>query len=58
MEPLLYTEKGFRLLADLADEDLGGWKREVVLMQVRDFSLSLIFGVNVFIPLRTQLCGV
>ena len=33
--PVLYTEKGFRLLADLADEDLGGWKREVVLMQVK-----------------------
>ena len=33
--PVLYTEKGFRLLADLADEDLDGWKREVVLMQVK-----------------------
>ena len=35
VEPVLYTEKGFRLLADLADEDLDGWKREVVLMQVK-----------------------
>ena len=33
--PVLYTEKGFRLLADLADEDLDGWKREVDLMQVK-----------------------
>ena len=30
-----YTEECFRLLADLADEDLGGWKREVDLMQVK-----------------------
>ena len=30
------TEKGFRLLADLADEDLDGWKREVDLMQVKN----------------------
>ena len=33
--PVLYTEECFRLLADLADEDLDGWKREVVLMQVK-----------------------
>ena len=33
--PVLYTEKGFRLLADLADEDLDGWRREVDLMQVK-----------------------
>ena len=33
--PVLYTEEGFRLLADLADEDRGGWKREVFMMQVR-----------------------
>ena len=33
--PVLYTEEGFRLLADLADEDLGGWRREVDLMQVK-----------------------
>ena len=38
MEPVLYTEKGFRLLADLADEDLDGWKREVDLMQVKDLA--------------------
>ena len=33
--PVLYTEKGFRLLADLVDEDLDGWRKEVDLMQVK-----------------------